>query len=186
MLEIRNEKTGAVESWREIDEFGGLYFISENGEVFDVEVGCKMPYRLDKDKYKQYTLKGLDGKNKTRRANRLVAEAFVYNDDPKNKTEVSFIDGDRTNLHYTNLEWLTKKDLVNKPEYKERRLKSLEENKIYDNVPVIQRNMDYKIIGTYKNYKEASKQTGLRSDRIRRCCQKINKQFANCYWEFAS
>ena len=47
----------------------------------------------------------------TVRVDRLVAEAFVDNDDPINKTEVYHIDGDRLNNHANNLKWVTKEDM---------------------------------------------------------------------------
>lgn len=47
----------------------------------------------------------------TVRVDRLVAETFVPNDDPVNKTEVYHIDGDRENSHANNLKWVTKKDM---------------------------------------------------------------------------
>lgn len=43
----------------------------------------------------------------TFRVHRLVAMAFVPNDDPENKTEVNHKDFDRANPKYDNLEWMT-------------------------------------------------------------------------------
>lgn len=38
---------------------------------------------------------------------KVVAECWVINDDPKNKTEVNHKDGNKRNPHYLNLEWVT-------------------------------------------------------------------------------
>lgn len=51
-----------------------------------------------------------DGKVKGFYIYRLVAEHFVYNDDPEHKTTVNHIDGDITNNHYKNLEWCSQSD----------------------------------------------------------------------------
>jgi hypothetical protein len=41
------------------------------------------------------------------RVHRLVAECYVFNDDPTNKTIVNHIDENKLNNHYSNLEWCT-------------------------------------------------------------------------------
>lgn len=49
-------------------------------------------------------------RNKKFQAHRLVALAFIPNDDPLNKTQVDHIDNDRTNNCVENLRWVTPKE----------------------------------------------------------------------------
>jgi hypothetical protein len=49
-----------------------------------------------------------NGKRKTCRVHRLVAEAFIEN--PENKREVDHIDRDKTNNHIDNLRWATRSE----------------------------------------------------------------------------
>lgn len=50
--------------------------------------------------------------NRTIGVHRLVALAFVDNDNPESKTEVNHKDFNRINNHYQNLEWLTHADNI--------------------------------------------------------------------------
>ena len=63
--------------------------------------------RITHDGYVWYSL-SKNGKGYTRRANRLVAEAFIPN--PENKPTVNHIDGDKLNNTVENLEWMTKEE----------------------------------------------------------------------------
>lgn len=94
--------------WKKIKEFED-YEVSIYGEVkshkYEKEIILKKRYT--QDGYIQYVLLK-DGKSYTKRAHRLVAEAFISN--PEYKETVNHIDGNKTNNYYKNLEWATKKE----------------------------------------------------------------------------
>ena len=55
-----------------------------------------------------------DGKTFTKMIHRLVAEAFVPNDDPEHKDTIDHIDNDKTNNRADNLQWLSRGDNARK------------------------------------------------------------------------
>ena len=55
----------------------------------------------------------INGKEKTYRVHRLVAETFVDNPDPETKTEVNHINGDKDLNTDDNLEWVTPSENIN-------------------------------------------------------------------------
>lgn len=83
------------------------YFVFENGEVLGKWKKLKpttTPYG-----YKSVCLY-YGGKTKTFLVHRMVAELYIDNTD--NKTEVNHIDGNKLNNHFSNLEWVTKKENI--------------------------------------------------------------------------
>jgi len=91
------------------------YEILETGEIVsDYLKGQKMRPHTTATGYKRITLRVWDGekrKAKTFYVHRLVAEAHIPN--PENKPEINHIDGDKSNNHYTNLEWSSRKENIN-------------------------------------------------------------------------
>lgn len=112
------------EIWKDVVGYEGIYQVSNKGRVKGLyRKICKsngvIQYRkeriisqcLNGDGY--YHLKiSKDGKSKTVRVHRLVAEAFIPNPNPKLLTDVNHIDYNRKNNNVSNLEWLSFHDNI--------------------------------------------------------------------------
>ncbi|WP_248499860.1 NUMOD4 domain-containing protein [Staphylococcus aureus] len=102
--------------WRSIENFEGIYEVSENGEVrtcegkttHSVRHGIRvwnpriLKQKTDKGGYKRVSLYK-DKQVKTCLVHRLVAAAFCERD--QGKEIINHIDGNPGNNHYSNLEW---------------------------------------------------------------------------------
>lgn len=98
------------EIWKIIDNFPN-YQISNFGRVMSLAKKDKpliMAPHIGGGGYYSVNLhRKVEGKKVIERKyiHRLVAEAFIPN--PLNRTEINHIDGDKTNNHITNIEWIT-------------------------------------------------------------------------------
>lgn len=92
-----------IHDWKDIVGYEGLYKISNYGKVFN----CTSNKILKADKGNRgYTIKLLkDGKCKHLSIARLVAQHFVNN--PYNYDKIYFIDGNKYNIKYNNIQWGT-------------------------------------------------------------------------------
>ena len=106
-----------IEEWRPVVGYEGLYEVSNTGRVRSVD---RFYYRLHKgkvlsptkDRYGYLTVTlNCNGKSKTIKIHRLVAQAFLPN--PDNLPQVNHKDEDKTNNNVTNLEWCDAKYNVN-------------------------------------------------------------------------
>lgn len=129
----------SCEIWKPVLGFEGLYEVSSLGRV-----RCTQRYIIGKDGKPQFKYskilsqdekesKDLHGRGKYKRislfrngqqfhksVHRLVAEAFIQNDDPAHKVEVNHKDGIKNHNWASNLEWVTPQQ--NKDHAKERSL----------------------------------------------------------------
>lgn len=88
------------------------YFLFENGDLYNVNTH-KASQGAKCHGYIRYTL-NIDGKDISISKHRLLAELFLENDDPINKTVVHHKDGCTQNNELKNLEWVTQKENCNK------------------------------------------------------------------------
>lgn len=97
------------EELKEIKGFDSRYFVSNYGDkVISIcgKVWIERVLDIDKDGYLQVQLYK-NGKPTHERIHRLVAEAFIINDQPEIKTIVHHKDFNKQNNHYTNLVYVS-------------------------------------------------------------------------------
>lgn len=162
------------EVWKDVtyEDYGDYYQISNLGRVRSkdryVAVNNKGDTRFIRGKIMKLTINksyrdGVDkgyvvvnlrkeGRNKVIVVHRLVALAFIDNDNPA-KTFVNHIDGNKHNNHVDNLEWVTTSE--NNQHAIDTHLREPR------GVGVIQYDLKGNFIASYKSVTEASRVTGI-------------------------
>ena len=89
-----------MEFWRQIENYEGLYDISNYGQVYSYKRKILLKHTIRK-----YDIVGLikDGKKKQYKVHRLVALAFINN--PNEYPEIDHIDRNKQNNYVDNLKW---------------------------------------------------------------------------------
>ncbi len=106
-LFIAEQKYEEIEQWADVNGYEGTYKVSDRARVKRVDgksehlLGC---HTNAKNGY-VYVALSKNGKRKSVRLHRLVAEAFIPN--PNKKPQVNHIDGNKANNVCSNLEWTT-------------------------------------------------------------------------------
>lgn len=94
-----------LEIWKPVPDWEDRYEISNFGRVRNIETGKLKAFDINNYGYKRLQCYR-DGKQKKYFVHILVAKLFVPGYKPG--YVVNHIDGDKTNNHWTNLEWVTK------------------------------------------------------------------------------
>lgn len=95
-------------TWVKIDK-NPNYEITEEGDVRNSKTKRVLTGSINNSGYKTVHIKHSDNPEFV---HRLVAETFVYNDNPMIKTDVNHKDGDKLNNSVDNLEWISRSDNV--------------------------------------------------------------------------
>lgn len=111
--------------WKSIKGWEGLYSINENGDVKNDITGNLIKGDINSSGYYRVCLYNKNHKPSKERffRHRLVAIHFIEN--PYELKEVNHIDGDKSNNHVNNLEWVSREEnelhcrkVLNNKEYK--------------------------------------------------------------------
>ena len=166
------------------------YKINTKGEVFSKykpktskvwSSWTKLKPVLDKKVgYYLVTLVRADnGKRSNQFIHRLLAKAFIKNNDSINKIQVNHIDGNKQNNSLNNLEWVTPKE--NAQHAVKHGLTTFE----YCEKNVVQCDKDtHIVIKEFKSQREAQDITGIARQNISKVCIGKRKQAGGYFWKF--
>lgn len=144
-----------LEFWRDIKDFEGLYQVSNTGQVRSLpRMGTKgglLKLIPDKGGYLTVLLsKG--NKQKRFRVHRLVAEAFLSNEEEL--PEVDHISGDKTDNRVANLQWISHVENNRKKETGigiPRRVQCIETGEIFETATAAAKSVNRKPISMNRN-----------------------------------
>lgn len=184
------------EVWKNIPDYDGIYQISNYGNVKSLKrkSTSKGVQILKPTMNKGYRMISLSKNGIVRgfRIARLVA--FLFCENPENKTQVDHIDGNKTNDFYLNLRWVTPKENSNNPITIENTKRSKLGNKNFayiksgllhnQSVPVYQISLKGEILKLYGSISEAVRDGFIRY-RIDECCNHLRDNDGEYKWEYA-
>lgn len=102
------------EIWKDVKGYEGLYQVSNMGRIKSF---AYKTWRIKKPIVQNsgYAHIGFYKKGvcKQARLHRIVAEAFCYNPDPKNKTQINHLNEDKLDNRACNLQWASPKENTN-------------------------------------------------------------------------
>lgn len=176
------------EIWKDIKGYEGLYQVSDQGRIRSVLCDSHRRKRILKPSIVRGYYNVLlykDNKRVMKSVHRLVAEAFVPNDDPEHKTQCNHINEDKLDCRALNLNWLSPKGNTNWGTGIKRRINTKTKKGIYGGKKQVkQLSLDGKVVYIWSSASEAGK-NGYCQSAISSCCQGKRKTHLGYRWVFA-
>jgi hypothetical protein len=165
-----------IEIWRDIENYGGLYKVSNYGEIKSLKRGKEKILKpsISTSGYLQVVLCD-NAKTKSYFVHKLVASAFIEN--KGNYKEINHKDENKLNNSVDNLEWCNREYNM---AYGSARLRQ----GISRGNPVKQLAMDNIVIARYSSANIASILTNIDPSSIIKCCQGKRKYAGGYAWQY--
>lgn len=164
------------EIWKDINDYIGLYQVSNLGKVKSLKWGKERILKLKKNK-DGYLIVCLYKNNKKywKKVHRLIAETFIPN--PNNLPQVNHINEDKTDNRVENLEYCDCKYNCNYGTRNQRRAKTQSKT-------IIQYDLKGNYITEYDSLNEINRQLGFSIGNISDCCNGKHKQVYGSIWRY--
>lgn len=177
------------EHWKDIQEYEGLYQVSNKGRVKSLNYNHTGKEKIMKPKTIRktgylYIALHKHGKQEYTSVHRLVAEAFIPN--PNNLPQVNHKDENKTNNRVDNLEWCTAKYNLEYNNGQKRRACSRTNGKLSKQIAQYTFDLPCELIKVWPSMSEIERQTGYSKSNIFKCCNGEYKQaygYQWAYWE---
>lgn len=177
-----------MEEWKDIEQFEGLYQISNEGRVrsLDRDIETSTGTRHYKsnilNKYEKengyYTVNLYNkGVKENKFIHKLVAEAFIPN--PDNKPCVDHINGNNQDNRVENLRWCTQQENNNFELYRQHQTNNPLKSKI-----VYQYTLDGRLLAIFPSTMEVERKFGFGNTNISKCCLGKTRTSKGYRWSY--
>lgn len=160
--------------YRPVKEFP-WYLACSDGYVINTDTGHVLVGSIKKTGYREILLVDADGNPHSRLLHRVIAQAFVENEE--NKPEVNHINGDKDDNRALNLEWVTRGE----------NLKHAYENGLMPNNTTPKRVTAVGLSGAvliFDSIYQAAKETGISKGNICMCCRGARPAAGGFVWSY--
>lgn len=172
------------EIWKDIDDYNGLYQVSNLGNVKNIKTGRVLKMILRNGYYCCHL--SLYGKSKIFYTHRLVAMAFIPNQE--NKPFIDHINTIRTDNRVENLRWVTRIENNNNPITKSKYVNTItgrtgKQHNSSKSVLQFDKNMNF--IKKWDNARNINSELNIAYQSISKCCLNKLKTSGGYKWGYA-
>ena len=165
--------------WARVCGYENHYLVSNTGVVLSIKSKKPLKQNPNSNGYPTISLYSF-GKMNTTTVHSIVARAFVHKPKQIERLVVDHIDGNKSNNHYSNLEFVTQKENVH------RAIRSGVHKPRIKQKPVQQIDMDGNFVHVFDSASEAARLTGFSQVGISRCARGERNKHKGYNWIYVN
>lgn len=163
------------EIWKDVVGFEGRYKVNQYGKIYSILARRILKTCISNKGYELVCLKNKNGRRKQYTVHRIVALAFVPNEN--NYPIINHIDENKLNNCFTNLEWCTYAYNNSYNGVGEKKIKAVSKT-------VYQYDLNWKLLAVYPSTREAGRQLKCSYGNISNACNCPELIRYGCHWSY--